>query len=160
MKHYIIIICICIILTIFNLFLIKNQSDCQKREEIVIVNKNVTYKDKYNKKTTYYNKAKFNTINKIFKEKKVYTIAITNNKSNTQESFKEYINKLCFYNNENIYLINISEYTKKEKAKYYNLNPELKNIKENTIIKIYNKKIISKTTLDKDNINKLIKSYE
>ena len=67
---------------------------------------------------------------------------------------------MCFYNNENIYLINISEYTKKEKAKYYNLNTDLKDIKENTIIKIYNKKIISKTTLDKDYINKLIKSYE
>ena len=140
---------------------IKHQSQIDNdKEKINIVNKNYSYKEKFNEKKVYYNKTNYKTINKIFNEKKVYTIAITNNKSNTRDIFIKLINKISFYNNENIYLINISDLSKKNKAKYYNLNKELKNLKEDCIIKIYNKKIIAKTTFTKNNINKIIDSYK
>ena len=95
-----------------------------------------------------------------YKEKKVYTIAITSNKSNTKDTFIKLVNRISFYNNENIYLVNPSNFSKKNKAKYYNLNKELKNLKEDCILKIYNKKIIAKTTFTKNNLNKIIDSYK
>ncbi len=159
-KFYIIIICICIILTIINVCSVNNQKNSVDKEEIVIVNKNVSYGEKYNEKKKYYNKTNYKTFNKIFKEKKVYTIAITNDKSNTKDAFVKLINKISFYNNENIYLLNTSDLSKKNKAKYYNLNSELKGLESDCIIKVYNKKIISKTTFTKNSINKIIESYE
>lgn len=159
-KFYIIIICICIILTIINVSSVNNQKNSVDKEEIVIVNKNVSYEEKYNEKKKYYNNTNYKTFNKIFKEKKVYTIAITNDKSNTKDAFVKLINKISFYNNENIYLLNTSDLSKKNKAKYYNLNSELKGLESDCIIKVYNKKIISKTTFTKNSINKIIESYE
>ena len=159
-KLYITITCILIILTLINVYISTKPQTYNDKEEINIVNKNYSYKEKFNEKKVYYNKTNYKTINKIFNEKKVYTIAITNNKSNTRDIFIKLINKISFYNNENIYLINISDLSKKNKAKYYNLNKELKNLKEDCIIKIYNKKIIAKTTFTKNNINKIIDSYK
>ena len=159
-KLYITITCILIILTLINVYISTKPQTYNDKEEINIINKNYSYKEKFNEKKVYYNKTNYKTINKIFNEKKVYTIAITNNKSNTRDIFIKLINKISFYNNENIYLINISDLSKKNKAKYYNLNKELKNLKEDCIIKIYNKKIIAKTTFTKNNINKIIDSYK
>lgn len=159
-KLYITITCILIVLTLINIYISTKPQTYNDKEEINIVNKNYSYKEKFNEKKVYYNKTNYKTINKIFNEKKVYTIAITNNKSNTRDIFIKLINKISFYNNENIYLINISDLSKKNKAKYYNLNKELKNLKEDCIIKIYNKKIIAKTTFTKNNINKIIDSYK
>ena len=159
-KLYITITCILIVLTLINVYISTKPQTYNDKEEINIVNKNYSYKEKFNEKKVYYNKTNYKTINKIFNEKKVYTIAITNNKSNTRDIFIKLINKISFYNNENIYLINISDLSKKNKAKYYNLNKELKNLKEDCIIKIYNKKIIAKTTFTKNNINKIIDSYK
>ena len=140
-KLYITITCILIILTLINVYISTKPQTYNDKEEINIINKNYSYKEKFNEKKVYYNKTNYKTINKIFNEKKVYTIAITNNKSNTRDIFIKLINKISFYNNENIYLINISDLSKKNKAKYYNLNKELKNLKDDCIIKIYNKKI-------------------
>ena len=159
-KFYIIIICICIILTILNISISTKPTNCNDNEEIVIVNKTNTYNEKYDEKKIYYNKTNYKTFNKIFQEKKVYTIAITNNKSNTKDAFIKLVNKTSYYNNENIYLLNISDLSKKNKAKYYNLNSELKSLKEDCIIKVYNKKIIAKTIYTKNYINKIINSYE
>ena len=159
-KLYITITCILIVLTLINVYISTKPQIDNDKEKINIVNKNYSYKEKFNEKKVYYNKTNYKTINKIFNEKKVYTIAITNNKSNTRDIFIKLINKISFYNNENIYLINISDLSKKNKAKYYNLNKELKNLKEDCIIKIYNKKIIAKTTFTKNNINKIIDSYK
>lgn len=159
-KLYITITCILIVLTLINVYISTKPQTDNDKEEINIVNKNYSYKERFNEKKVYYNKTNYKTINKIFNEKKVYTIAITNNKSNTRDIFIKLINKISFYNNENIYLINISDLSKKNKAKYYNLNKELKNLKEDCIIKIYNKKIIAKTTFTKNNINKIIDSYK
>ena len=159
-KLYITITCILIVLTLINVYISTKPQKDNDKEKINIVNKNYSYKEKFNEKKVYYNKTNYKTINKIFNEKKVYTIAITNNKSNTRDIFIKLINKISFYNNENIYLINISDLSKKNKAKYYNLNKELKNLKEDCIIKIYNKKIIAKTTFTKNNINKIIDSYK
>jgi hypothetical protein len=159
-KLYITITCILIVLTLINVYISTKPQTDNDKEKINIVNKNYSYKERFNEKKVYYNKTNYKTINKIFNEKKVYTIAITNNKSNTRDIFIKLINKISFYNNENIYLINISDLSKKNKAKYYNLNKELKNLKEDCIIKIYNKKIIAKTTFTKNNINKIIDSYK
>ena len=159
-KLYITITCILIILTLINVYISTKPQTYNDKEEINIINKNYSYKEKFNEKKVYYNKTNYKTINKIFNEKKVYTIAITNNKSNTRDIFIKLINKISFYNNENIYLINISDLSKKNKAKYYNLNKELKNLKEDCIIKIYNKKIIAKTIFTKNSINKIIDSYK
>ena len=159
-KSYIIIICICIIIFISTFFINNKRSECSDNEQTIIVNKNFTYKDTFNKNKEYYNKTNYKTFKEIFTSKKVETIAITNNKSNTKDSFTTLVNKMSFYNNENIYLLNISNLSKKDKAKYYNLNSELKNIKEDCIIKTYNKKIIAKTTFNKDSIIKIINSYE
>ena len=159
-KLYITITCILIVLTLINVYISTKPQKDNDKEKINIVNKNYSYKEKFNEKKVYYNKTNYKTINKIFNEKKVYTIAITNNKSNTRDIFIKLINKISFYNNENIYLINISDLSKKNKAKYYNLNKELKNLKEDCIIKIYNKKIIAKTIFTKNSINKIIDSYK
>ena len=159
-KLYITITCILIVLTLINVYISTKPQTYNDKEEINIINKNYSYKEKFNEKKVYYNKTNYKTINKIFNEKKVYTIAITNNKSNTRDIFIKLINKISFYNNENIYLINISDLSKKNKAKYYNLNKELKNLKEDCIIKIYNKKIIAKTIFTKNSINKIIDSYK
>ena len=159
-RFYIIIICICIILTRLNISIATKPSNCNDNEEITIVNKSYTYNDKYDEKERYYNKTNYKTFDKIFNEKKVYTIAITNNKSNTKDSFIKLVNKVSYFNNENIYLLNINDLSKKDKAKYYNLNNELKDLKEDCIIKTYNKKIIAKTIYNKNNISKIINSYE
>ena len=159
-KFYLSVICILTILTIVNVSVALKPQKNNDSEKITIINKTYSYNEVFKENKKYYNKTNFKTINKIFSEKKIYTIAITNDKSNTKEAFINLVNRIAFYNNENIYLLNISDLSKKEKAKYYNLNKELKGIKENCIIKTYNKKIIAKTTFTKNNINKLINSYK
>ena len=160
-KSYILIIGIFTLLTIINISISFKQTNPNKKDEtITIINKTFTHKDKFDEKKIYYNKTNYETFNKIFKEKKVYTIAITSNKSNTKDTFIKLVNRISFYNNENIYLVNPSNFSKKNKAKYYNLNKELKNLKEDCILKIYNKKIIAKTTFTKNNLNKIIDSYK
>lgn len=159
-KIHILMLILVLLFSIINISILNISPKDINAESINIVEKKVTYKDKFNKEEKYFNKLNYKTFAKLFKEKEVYTIAITNNNSKTKDSFIKLINTLSFYNNENIYLINISNLSKKNKAKYYNLNSELKELKENYIIKTYNKKIISKTIIDDKYINIIINSYE
>jgi len=133
---------------------------------VLITPKISTHTNEVKIETKYINtKTKTENINykkfiKFFNSKKVYTIAITSDYSNTSIAFRKLINTMSINNNKKIYILNISKLSKKDKAKYYNLNKKFKELDTDYIIKSYNKKIIQETTFDKEHIIDLINSYK
>lgn len=115
---------------------------------------------KYVKSTLNTENINYKKFTKLYNSKQVYTIAITSNYSNISQSFNKLINIMSISDNKKIYILNISKLSKKDKAKYYNLNKRFKELDTDYIIKTYNKKIIQETTFDKEHIIDLINSYK
>ncbi len=158
MKNKIIIIII-LLLTISNIYFInKNNNKTECNITIQEIKKDYD-KKQYIKENKYYKKLKYKEFKKIYSDNKVHIIAITNSMNNSKDRFIEYVNRRSFFENKSIFLIIPNNFSKKNQAKFYNLNSEFKNNKGNYILIVKNNKILSKTTINDNSINELINSY-
>jgi hypothetical protein len=116
----------------------------------------VPTKEEYSANKKYYATLKYSKFKKLYKGEKVTTIAIVDNTSSTYDKFIEMINKTSYYKNTKIYLLKVNKLSKKDEVAFYNLDNRFKNLESNYIITISNKKILSITTFNNDELSKII----
>ena len=144
-----------IISIIINIYLINKDKKKIYKEEINIIEKTKEESEVYNKNKKYYTKLNYKKFIKLYKDKKIHIIAITNNLNNSKNKFIDYINKCNYYDNKTTFLLIPDELSKKNQAKYYNLNESF-NYKGNYIIKVKNSKILSVTYIEDKYLDELL----
>lgn len=104
----------------------------------------------------YYATLKYSKFKSLYKSDKITTIAIVDNSTSTYNKFIEMINKTAYYKSTKIYLLKINKLSKKNEVAFYNLDDRLKDLESNYIITVSKKKILSITTFDNQELNKII----
>ena len=66
------------------------------------------------------------------------------------------INKTAYYKSTKIQLLRINKLSKKDLVSFYNLDDRFKELDTNYIITVSNKKILSITTFNNQELNKII----
>lgn len=110
----------------------------------------------FDSKKKYYATIKYKKFKTLYKSNKVSTIAVIDNSSNTHDKFIEMINKTSFYKHTKIYLLEVSKLSKKDEVSFYELDERLSALETNYIITISNNKILSITTFDNEQLNKIV----
>lgn len=157
-NHYInlIFLCTILILSTTNVLLLYKYLNVDKG---IKVTQEVLFKETnkdFNNENKYYASIKYKKFNELLKDDKVSTIAIVNNSSKTYNKFIEMINKLSYYKNTKIYLLEISSLSKKNEIKFYETDERLNELESNYIITVSNNHIISITTFENSDINLII----
>lgn len=155
-NNYIVFIIIIILLIISNIYFIISYKNISKEENIVEEVLYVQTEDNYNPEKKYYATLSYTKFKKLYKSKNITTIAVVDNSSNTYNKFIEMINKTAYYKNTKIYLFEISKLSRKNEIAYYNLDDRLKTLETNYIITVSGNKILSITTFENTEINKII----
>jgi hypothetical protein len=112
--------------------------------------------EEFNPDKKYYATLKYSKFKSLYKSKKVTTIAIVDNSSSTYNKFIEMINKTAYYKSTKIQLLRINKLSKKDLVSFYNLDDRFKELDTNYIITVSNKKILSITTFNNQELNKII----
>lgn len=157
-NHYInlIFLCTILILSTTNVLLLYKYLNVDKK---IKVTQEVLFKETnkdFNNDNKYYASIKYKKFNELLKDDKVSTIAIVDNSSKTYNKFIEMINKLSYYKNTKIYLLEISSLSKKNEIKFYETDERLNKLESNYIITVSNNHIISITTFENSDINLII----
>lgn len=157
-NHYVnlIFLCTILILSTTNVLLLYKYLNVDKG---IKVTQEVFFKEtnkEFNNENKYYASIKYKKFNELLKDDKVSTIAIVNNSSKTYNKFIEMINKLSYYKNTKIYLLEISSLSKKNEIKFYETDERLNELESNYIITVSNNHIISITTFENSDINLII----
>ncbi len=155
-NNNIILIILIIILSVTNIFLLVTRNTTNQESTIT---EEVLFKEtnkKYNREEKYYASIKYKKFNSLWKSKDISTVAVVDNSSTSYKKFKELINKLSYYKNTKIYLLETSKLSKKDEIKFFEKDSRLKELETNYIITISDKKIITITTFDNTELNKLI----
>ena len=110
-NHYInlIFLCTILILSTTNVLLLYKYLNVDKE---IKVTQEVLFKETnkdFNNDNKYYASIKYKKFNELLKDDKVSTIAIVDNSSKTYNKFIEMINKLSYYKNTKIYLLEIEK---------------------------------------------------
>lgn len=113
-------------------------------------------KEEFNPKKKYYATLKYNKFKSLYKSKKITTIAIVDNSTTTYNKFIEMINKTAYYKSTKVNLLRINKLSKKDLVAFYNLDDRFKELDTNYIITVSNKKILSITTFNNQELNKII----
>ncbi len=146
-------ITVIIILAILNISLI---CSCIILSKDKTVTQEILYKETksdYNPEEKYYSKIEFKKFKTLLKSDKVTTVAVLDNSSNTKNKFLEAINKISYYKNTKINLLEISKLSKKDEIYFYGIDDRLKNFETNYLITINRGKVISITTFDNTKLN-------
>lgn len=157
-NHYInlIFLCTILILSTTNVLLLYKYLNVDKE---IKVTQEVFFKEtnkEFNNENKYYASIKYKKFNELLKDDKLSTIAIVDNSSKTYNKFIEMINKLSYYKNTKIYLLEISSLSKKNEIKFYETDERLNELESNYIITVSNNHIISITTFENSDINLII----
>ena len=157
-NHYInlIFLCTILILSTTNVLLLYKYLNVDKE---IKVTQEVLFKETnkdFNNDNKYYASIKYKKFNELLKDDKLSTIAIVDNSSKTYNKFIEMINKLSYYKNTKIYLLEISSLSKKNEIKFYETDERLNELESNYIITVSNNHIISITTFENSDINLII----
>lgn len=155
-KSNIIFIIIIVLLIISNIYFINRYKNVNKEEKIIEEVLFVETKDEYNPEKKYYATLKYSNFKKLYKSKNITTIAVIDNSSKTYNKFKELVNKTAYYKSTKIYLFEPSKLSRKNEIAFYNLDERLSNLESNYIITVCSNKIISITTFDNTELNKII----
>ena len=113
-------------------------------------------KEDFKQDKKYYANIKYKKFSELWKSEDISTIAIIDNSSNTYNKFIKMINKIAYYKNTKIYLLEISKLSKKDEVKFYEKDNRLSELNSNYIITISNKKILTITTFETEELNKII----
>lgn len=157
-NHYsnIIFLVVITILLTTNILLLYKYFNVDKE---ITITQEVLYKEtnkEYNNEKKYYASIKYKEFNTLLKDNKISTIAIVDNSSKTYKKFIEMINKISYYKNTKIYLLEISSLSKKNEIKFYETDERFSTLESNYIITVSNNQVISITTFENSNINLII----
>ena len=151
------IIVLCLIIS--NIFLLYK---CNHIKEIEINEKVIlrSPEAEFDANTEYFNNISYKNLKKLLKKEKTYTLAIIDKSSNTYNKFKEMINKISFYKNTEIYMLELNKLSKKDTIAFYELDESLSKLNNNYIITIKKDKVLSITTFEQEKINEIIEEME
>lgn len=157
-SHSINILLIIIIITLVlsNIYLIISYKNLNKEDYIIEEVLFTETSKEFNSNTKYYASIKYKKFDSLWKSNEVSTIAVVDNSSTTYNKFIQMINKTAYYKNTKIYLLETSKLPKKDELKFYEKDKRLSELESNYIITVSNKKIISITTFDNNELNKVI----
>ncbi len=155
-KGYIICIIIISILLISNIYLMYNYKNLDKEDKVIEEVLFTKTEDKYNNEKKYYATISYKKFKTLYKSNKITTIAVIDNTSNTHEKFKELVNKMAYYKSTKIHLLELNKLSRKNEIEFYDLDERLPSLESNYIITISNNKIISITTFENTDLNKVI----
>ena len=153
-------ILIILLLIISNIYFINksNQKETNTVEEIVFYHKET--KENYNEKKKYYQKISYSKFNTMFKKNEVYNFAIVDSTSNTYNSFITLINQITYHKGLKLFVLDISELSKKNNVAFLDIDERLANLESNYIMTTKKKKIISLTEIESSAIGTLVKETE
>lgn len=156
------IICLIVILLTANIYLvIKQMSPVEQKDCHLCINEiKKDPKIKYQNNKKYYEIINYKKFLKLYKKDAISMIAIIDNSSSTYDKFKEYINKLSFYEEKNIYVLEKSKLSKKNQISFYGLNNEFSKLDYEYIITVKNQKILSTLKYNSEELNSLIELYK
>ena len=123
------------------------------------VTQEILYKettDDYDAEEKYYSVIQYKKFKTLLKNDEVSTIAILDNSSNTQNKFLEMINKISYYKNTKIHLLEVSKLSKKNEISFYEVDERFKKLETNYIITVNQGKVLSITTFDSTKLNKIV----
>lgn len=151
---------IIILLIISNIYFINkgNKEEQSTVEEIVFYQKET--KENYNEKKKYYQTINYSKFNTMYKKNEVYTFAIVDSTSNTYNSFMTLINQVTYYKGMKIFVLDISELSKKNNVAFLDIDERLSDLESNYLITTKKKKIISLTEIESSAIGALVKETE
>lgn len=152
----ILLIIIIIILVLSNIYLLISYKNLNKEDYIIEEVLFTETSKEFNPNTKYYAIIKYKKFDSLWKSNEVSTIAVVDNSSTTYNKFIQMINKTAYYKNTKIYLLETSKLSKKDELKFYEKDKKLSDLESNYIITVSNKKIISITTFDNNELNKVI----
>ena len=155
-KNNLVIIVIIVFLIVTNLIIL---SACLTLKDKDIETQEILYTlttEEFKPEKKYYATIKYSNFKKLYKSKKVTTIAIVDNSTTTYNKFIEMINKTAYYKHTKIQLLKVNKLSKKDLAAFYNIDDRFKYLDTNYIITVSNKKILSITTFDNQELNKTI----
>lgn len=155
-KINLVTIVIIVFLILTNIILL---SACLTLKDKDIDTQEVLYtltEEEYSPDKKYYTTLKYSKFKSLYKSKKVTTIAIVDNSTSTYNKFIEMINKTAYYKSTKIQLLRINKLSKKDLVAFYNLDDRFKELETNYLITVSNKKILSITTFDNQELNKII----
>ncbi len=155
-KFNLITIVIIVFLILTNIILL---SACLTLKEKDIDTQEILFtktEEEFNPNKKYYATLKYSKFKTLYKSDKVTTIAIVDNSTTTYNKFIEMINKTAYYKQTKIYLLKVNTLSKKNETAFYNLDDRFKDLESNYIITVSNKKILSVTTFDNQELNKII----
>ena len=152
----IILLLIVIVLTITNVVFVNKYFELftEDKKEIIEF---VPTENEYSADKKYYATINYKTFKKLIKTADVTTIAIVDNKSNTSQMFNEMINKMAYYHNTKIYVLELNKLKRKDEIAFYDLDERLSKLEYNYLISVSNSKIISVTTFNQEKINLIVK---
>lgn len=153
-------ILIIVLLIISNIYFINksNQKETNNVEEIVFYQKET--KENYNEKKKYYQKISYSKFNTMYKKNEVYNFAIVDSTSNTYNSFMTLINQVTYYKGIKLFVLDISELSKKNNVAFLDIDERLANLESNYIMTTKKKKIIALTEIESSAIGTLVKETE
>ena len=152
---------IILILIISNIFFIVQSMKTTpevETEEFVFYQKCSEMNYKENKK--YYKKIDYKKFKKLYKQNKIYNIAIIDNTSPTYNSYLTLLNHIAYYKSTNIFVMDLSELSNKNSVEFYELDERLINLEGNYMITTKKKNIIAITEVEPSQIGSLIKEME
>lgn len=155
-KINIVIIVIIVFLVLTNLILL---SACLTLKDKDIDTQEILFTqttEEFEEDKKYYATLKYPKFKSLYKSDKVSTIAIVDNSTSTYNKFIEMINKTAYYKNTKIYLLKVNTLSKKNEVAFYNLDDRFKELDTNYIITVSNKKILTITTFNNKELNKII----
>ncbi len=160
-RNYIIpfLIIIIILLIVSNLHFIKKSKNVDNDKLEVIKYCPLNIDGQYNSKTKYYTTLNYKTFKKLMTKNTIATIGIVDSTSSTSNKFTEYVNKQSYYNNTNMYILDVSKLSKKDLIAFYELDEQLKDIEGSYIITIKKNKLLSITIIDNEQLNVLLERY-
>lgn len=101
----------------------------------------------------YYKVIDYKKFKQYLKSDKLRTIAIIDNSSTTYNKFLKTINKIAFYKNTNIYLLETSKLSQKNLISFYEIDERFSDLSSNYIITVQDNKILSLTTFKNEDLN-------
>lgn len=146
-----------ILLLISNICLLISYQNLNNEDKVIEEILFTQTEEEFKQDKKYYANIKYKKFKTLYKSDNITTIAILDNTSKTNEKFIEMINKIAYYKHTKIYVLEVNKLSRKDEIAFYNLDERLSKLDSNYIITVSNNNIISITTFDNTNINKIIK---
>lgn len=134
----------------------RNKNKYEEENSEVLITEEFVFEPigkEYDSNKKYYKAIDYTKFKQYFKGDKLRTIAVIDNSSTTYNKFLETINKIVFYKNTNIYLLETSKLSRMNLIDFYEIDDRFGDLSSNYIITVQDNKILSLTIFQNEDLN-------